>query len=89
MGTSRANDHPVVGQDARVLNDHLPQLLFGSEVGGLQQRGLFADLPDGVMDGHQLLSFQGLQLSYQRAACFVYQRIQIGQSKLSGLNYLS
>lgn len=54
-GHLTANDHPVAGQDARILNDHLAQLLFGGEFGSLQWRGLFADLPDGMVNGHKCL----------------------------------
>jgi hypothetical protein len=47
-----ADQHPLARQDRRLADDHVFELLLAGELGGGQQGGLLADLPDGVLDGH-------------------------------------
>ena len=55
-----ADQHPFAGQDARLAHDHVFQLLFADERAAGQQRGLGADLPDGMLNGHGLRLSLGL-----------------------------
>ena len=48
-----ADQHPLARQDCRLADDHVLELLLAGELGGDQRGGLLADLPDGVLDGHE------------------------------------
>jgi len=47
-----ADEHPFVGEDARLAHDHLFELLLAGQSADVQGRGLIANAPDGVVDGH-------------------------------------
>ncbi len=70
-----ADQHPFAGQDARLTHDHVFQLLFADELAVGQQRGLGADLPEGVLDGH------GQQIS-QRIGLASIRRVGQQEDKL-------